>query len=237
MLQPHLKIKKGDINKYCLLPGDPGRVLRIINYLNDVKKVSENRGYLIFNGKYKGVPVTVCSTGMGGPSIAIAIHELVNCGAKVLIRVGSCGALQPNLRTGDVIVPKGAVRSESTTCLYYPREHPAYPDNDVLKALSVRGTYVGFTNSHDGFYHKGNDEMDKFWSKIGLLASDFETAPLFIISEYLGVKAGSILYVVSEFHKSKKLNISYALKSSARALEGEARAIIIALNAIKKVEG
>ncbi len=230
--QPHLQITKGDINEYCLLPGDPARAERISLMLDDSRLVSEHRGYKVYNGYYKGVPLTVCSTGMGGPSIAIAIHELVNCGAKTLIRVGSSGSLQPRIKIGDTIVVEGAVRSESTTNLYYPREHPAYPNKDVLKALSRRGVKKGFINSHDGFYHKDSDLMNEFWSRIGLLAADFETAPLFIISEYLGVRSGSILNVVSEYNP-KRIVRNYELIN--KAMNGEKKSIMIALSAIKKL--
>ncbi len=227
-MEYHLRIKKKQINKYVLLPGDPARVLKIINFLENPKKVSENRGYLIYNGLYEGIPITVCSSGMGGPSIAIAIHELVNCGAKYFIRVGSCGSLQPDIHIGDVIVPKGAVRNESTTLLYRPLEYPAYPDKSVYDALLSKDVKTGYIHSHDGFYHKTNNMMQKFWSDVGLLCADFETAPLFIISEYLGVKSGSVLNVVAEYNKDVFI--------SDKALEGERKSIMVALNAIKKLE-
>jgi uridine phosphorylase len=238
MKQPHLRCNKRDVNKFCLLPGDPGRVLRIIKHLKNPRKVSENRGYLIYNGDFKGVPVTVCSTGMGGPSIAIAIHELHNCGAKVMIRVGSCGALQKGMKIGDLVISEGAVRGESTTNLYYPAEHPALPSSKVFNALkkSAKGEfYTGFTYSHDGFYHKGSQSMDDFWSRVGLLAADFETAPLFIISEYLNVKAGSILNVVSPYGGFDFENVEAYASGEAASMKGEEKSIMVALSAIKKL--
>jgi len=237
MKQPHLRCEPRDINNYCLLPGDPGRSKRIAELLEDVKHISFNRGYNIYSGIYKGVPVTVCSTGIGGSSAAIAVHELVNCGAKTLIRVGSCGALQKGLKIGDTIIPEGAVRSESTSLLYYPREHPALPSLDVFKALKSSKVKVGFINSHDGFYHKGSDEMDQFWSRVGLIGSDFETAPLFIVAEYLKVKAGSVLNVVSRFGGSDAASVQSYASGEKAAMKGERKSIMIALSAIKKIEG
>jgi len=238
VLQPHLKISKDDINKNVILPGDPARVLRIIKHLKSVKKVSENRGYLIYNGAYEGVPITVCSTGMGGPSIAIAIHELVNCGAKLLIRVGSCGALQVNQEISELVIPSQAVREDGVTRLYVNDCIPAMPDKSVYNALIKSADelghkyYTGTSRSHDGFYQKDNAKLEKFWSNAGLVASDFETAPLFIISKCLGVKSGSVLNIISPYGKAIKGVAAYSLMEN-KAMQGELNSIIVALNAIK----
>nr|MBD3312157.1 nucleoside phosphorylase [archaeon] len=246
MKQPHLRVGKKDVNKYCLLPGDPGRVLRIAKHLKNAKKISDYRGYLVYNGDYKGVPVTVCSTGMGGPSIAIAIHELVKCGAQVLIRVGSSGALQKGMKEGELIIPSSCVREDGVSRLYADKSTPAYPNKKVLKALvkSAEGLGVkyheGVTRSHDGFYQPDNDKVEQFWSRVGLLGSDFETSPLFIISRLLKVKTGSILNIVSEFHVEEPEGgiTDYVEQISSRkgpAYEGERNSIMVALSAIKKL--
>lgn len=239
MKQPHLRCTREDINPYCLLPGDPGRAERIAKYFDDCKHVSFNREFNIYSGTYKSVPVTVCSTGIGGPSAAIAVHELVNCGAKVLIRVGSCGALQKTQKIGDLIIPEGAVRSEGVSLQYYPREHPALPDGEVLNALikSAKGYHhkVGFINSHDSFYQEDNEVMEKFWSRVGLLGSDFETAPLFIVAEYLKVSAGSVLNIVSSFESVNASGVESYASGEARAMRGERDSIMVALSAIKKL--
>jgi len=132
MKQPHIKCKEGDVAKYVLLPGDPGRIEKIIKYWDEAKKIAFNREFLTYTGKYKGIEVSATSTGIGGPSTAIAVEELVNIGAKVLIRVGTCGSLREVIKIGDIIIPIAAMKQDGTSKDYLPVEFPAVADLEVI---------------------------------------------------------------------------------------------------------
>jgi uridine phosphorylase len=144
-LQPHIKCKEGDISKYVLLPGDPGRVLKIAEFLENPKKVSENREFLTYRGNYKGLDITVTSTGIGCPSAAIAVEELANIGAEVFVRIGTCGVLKEGINYGDVVIPTAAVRAEGTTKEYIEPEFPAVADLDVVNSLISAAKDNNFT--------------------------------------------------------------------------------------------
>ena len=111
----HINVGKGDIGKYCILPGDPGRCEKIAAYFDNPRHISLNREYNIYNGELCGETVTVCSTGIGGPSAAIAMEELVACGAHTFIRVGTCGGISLKVKSGDVVIASGAVRQDGTS--------------------------------------------------------------------------------------------------------------------------
>jgi len=241
---PHLKIEPGQINSKVLLPGDPARVVKITKMLKNVKKVSENRGYLVYNGEFEEEKITVCNSNMGGPSLAIAVHELVMCGAKSIIRVGSCGALQKNMKLGELIIPEQCVREEGTTGLYANGNVPAEADKKIFDALTAECKslgvkyYAGTARSHDGFYAPNNEEMENFWSKAGILGSDFETAPLFILGRVLKIKTGSILNIVSQYFIKNADSIKSFEKEQKTGEElinaGEKNSIIVALKTLKK---
>lgn len=246
MLAPHLLVEKKDINKYVLMPGDPGRVLRITKHLKNSKKINVNREYTIYNGTYKGKKITVCSSGMGGPSTAIAIHELVSLGAKVIIRVGSCGSLQKGMQLGELIIPNQTIREDGTTNMYVAKDIPALVDKKVhkllLKSCEELGVkfYSGTSRSHDSFYTKNNAKLERFWSKVGILGSDFETSTLFIVGKILGIKTGSVLNIVSCYGKKDvKKDISKfqqkVKKGIGATAMGERNSIIVALNTINKL--
>jgi uridine phosphorylase len=147
--QYHINARAGEIGKYCLLPGDPGRCEKIAAYLDGAYHLTTNREYNIFCGYLDGELVTVCSTGIGGPSTAIAVEELTVCGADTFIRIGTCGGISLNVRSGDVVIASGAIRQDGTSREYAPIEFPAVPDADVLFALRAAAEDLGFTN-HTG---------------------------------------------------------------------------------------
>ena len=121
----HLKIRPGDVGRYVILPGDPGRCEKIARYLEDPRFVASNREYTIYTGTLEGEKVSVCSTGIGGPSAAIAMEELIHCGAECFIRVGTCGGIEENVLGGDLVIATGAIRMEGTGLQYAPVEFPA----------------------------------------------------------------------------------------------------------------
>lgn len=207
-LMHHLKIKKGEIGKYVILPGDPGRVEKIASHLQNPYFVNTNREYTIWNGTVEGETVTVMSTGMGGPSTAIAIEELKKCGAEVLIRVGTCGGIDPDIIPGTLIISTGAIRKEGTTREYVPIEYPAVPDFEVtskLKEAAERLNFryaMGVTESKDSYYGQHDPESMpvenellykwKAWQRAGAIASEMEGAALFVVSGVRRMKSAAI---------------------------------------------
>lgn len=211
-LQYHINCRRGDIGGYCIIPGDPGRVPMIAAYLDHPREISYNREYRVMTGELLGEKVTVCSTGIGGPSTAIAVEELTNCGAHTFLRVGTCGGISTIVRSGDLVIATGAVRAEGTSREYAPIEFPAVPDPDVLIAL-IRAAqdegfsyHAGVVQCKDSFYGQHSPErmpvaselLAKWeaWKRLGVLASEMESAALFTVGAALGVRTGSIFHVV-----------------------------------------
>ncbi len=209
----HLKIKPGDVGKYVLFCGDPGRVEKIAAYLDEPFHVVTNREYTIYNGRLNGELVTVCSHGIGGPSAAIALEELVHCGADTFIRVGTSGGMDPAVKGGDVVIGTGAIRMEGTTKEYAPIEFPAVADHRIVQALeeaaAESGTpyHVGILQCKDSFYGQhdpssmpvGYELQDKWnaWLGCGALASEMESAALFVVGSVRRVRVGSIMAVLA----------------------------------------
>ena len=148
-IQYHLRIKKGDVGRYVILPGDPKRVPLIAKYLDDPVFVADNREYVTYTGTLDGVKVSVCSTGIGGPSASIAMEELYKCGADTFIRMGTCGGIDLDVIGGDVVIATGAVRAEGTSREYAPLEFPAVADFDIVMALRKGAEKLGL-RSHTG---------------------------------------------------------------------------------------
>ncbi len=212
--QPHILCDTRKLPKYFLLPGDPARATKIANeYLEKSELVSEYREFRIYQGYYKNILIGVCSTGIGSPSTAIATEELINIGAKILIRVGTCGgALKKEIQPGSIIIPVAAIREEGTTKEYLPPEFPAVADRSVIFALEKAAQslnikyFVGMNRTHDAYYGQainlkrwGSPYVDprmKSWP-YPLLSSEMECAPLFLISFMRGVQAGAVLAVNS----------------------------------------
>ena len=206
--------------KYAILPGDPGRVEKIARELDNPRYLGTNREYTTWVGELEGERVLVMSTGMGGPSTAIGVEELVMTGVDTLIRVGTCGGMQTKVIGGDLVIANGAIRSEGTTREYMPIEYPAISDFDVTTALvgasKVMGktSHIGVVQCKDSFY--GQHDPDRMpvsymlnnqwdaWIKSGCLASEMESATLFAVSSILGVKAGCVLSVVWNQEREKQ---------------------------------
>ena len=198
-MQPHIMCGIGDVAKYVLIPGDPRRVEIIASFLDESQKVADYRGFITYTGTKDGVGISVSSSGIGCPSAAIAIEELARIGAKVFIRVGTTGALQKDVKTGDLVIATAAVRGDGTSKNYVPAEFPAVADLSVVTSL-LQGakrtnlkTHFGFVLSSDAFY--GNHENLKRWSKFGVLSVEMETSVIFTIAALKKLKAGSILAV------------------------------------------
>ncbi|HBG17642.1 MAG TPA: uridine phosphorylase [Firmicutes bacterium] len=240
-IQPHIQLSKKQSTDYALLPGDPGRIKRIAGFLEEVKELANNREYCSISGTYKGVGILAVSTGIGGPSLGIAVEELKNIGVKTLIRIGSCGALQKDLKLGNLLIATGAVRNEGTSLAYVEQGYPAVPDADVLFALLESAKEQGFPyqygriRSHDSFYTDQEEEINRYWSQKGILGSDMESAALFVIGGLRGVKTGSVLNVVVEKAGNLECGINDYVDGDAAAMDGEKREIITALEAVVKL--
>lgn len=210
--QYHINVSAGEIGKYCILPGDPGRCEKIAAYFDEPYHVSTNREYCIYNGKLAGETVTVCSTGIGGPSAAIAMEELVACGAHTFIRVGTCGGIDLSVKAGDAVIASGAVRQDGTSREYAPIEFPAVSDPELMLALREAArvlnvpNHTGVVQAKDSFYGQhspsrmptASDLLEKWeaWKRLGVLASEMESATLFTVASYLRVRCGAVFSVV-----------------------------------------
>ena len=217
--QFHLGCVKGDVGRYVILPGDPGRVPKIAALLDNAKQVNYNREFNLYTGTLAGEKVSVCSTGIGGPSAAIAIEELHNCGADTFIRVGTCGGINLDVKPGDVVIATGAVRYEHTSCEYAPIEYPAVANFDVTAALVEAATreklqkHVGVVQCKDSFYGQHDPsrmpvfyELEARWEglkRLGVKASEMESAALFVIADALGCRAGTCLHVIWNQEREK----------------------------------
>ena len=210
--QFHINCLPGDVGRYCLLPGDPGRCEKIAKYFDDPVHVMTNREYVTYTGTLLGEKVSVVSTGIGGPSAAIAMEELVNIGADTFVRVGTCGGIRLDVTSGDVVIASGAVRMEGTSREYAPIEFPAVADFEVLTALSDaakrlgKRSHVGVVQCKDSFYGQhspgvmpvGYELQQKWeaWKRLGVLASEMESAALFTVAAHRGVRCGSAFHVI-----------------------------------------
>lgn len=216
----HIGVAPGQVGRYVILPGDPKRCEKIAKYFDDPVFVSDHREYVTYTGTLDGVPVSVTSTGIGGPSASIAVEELHMCGADTFIRVGTAGGMDLDVQSGDVVIASGAVRMEGTSKEYAPIEWPAVSDFEVEMALyQAAGNlglrhHVGVVECKDAFYgqHKPEDLpvsyelLNKWqaWLKLGCKASEMESAALFTVASYLHVRAGAVLFIMSNQERAKK---------------------------------
>lgn len=200
-LQYHLRVKPGDVGNYVLLPGDPDRVLRIARQLEDAREVVFHREYRTVTGTYKGITVSATSTGIGCPSAAIAVEELANVGATHFIRVGSTGALQPEVKIGDVVISTASMRNDGTTPFYVKEGFPAVADhfltNALIKsAIALReergyGLHVGVSASDDAFYGETPEHI-RILSEHKLINVEMEASAIFTIAHMRGLKAAMV---------------------------------------------
>ena len=217
--QYHIGLGAEDIGKYVILPGDPKRCEKIAAHFDDAKLVGDNREYITYTGYLNGEKVSVTSTGIGGPSAAIAMEELTKIGAHTFIRVGTCGGMQKNIKSGDIVIANAAIRAEGTSKEYAPIEFPAVSTFEITSALKNASnkldltSHVGVVQCKDSFY--GQHEPDKMpisyelenkwnaWLKMGTLASEMESAALFTVANYLNVRCGSCFLVVANQEREK----------------------------------
>ena len=242
-VQYHIKLAPGQSAPFVILPGDPGRVAQIAAYLDHVHEVANNREYKTFRGSYRGVDVSITSTGIGGPSTAIAIEELIRVGAQVFIRVGTSGALQDHLRMGDLVVAQSAIRDEGTSRQYVPLEWPATADFETCLSLkqaaekqlkvhsSGLSSYVGTVHSKDAFYAEEPKNLPlsaqweqkwAAWKKMGCYCTEMEAATLFTVAQLHRVKAAAILTVIGE---TKEGEVKIAKVSNENAIISALEAI------------
>ena len=208
----HIGVGKGDVGRYVILPGDPGRCEKIAKYFDNPVKVAQNREYTTYTGTLEGETVSVVSTGIGGPSASIAMEELIHCGSDTFIRVGTSGGMQPEVLGGDLVIATGAIRFEGTTKEYAPIEYPAVPDYAVVQALKAGAEKLGYryhlgvVQCKDNFYGQHSpdtmpvaaelNEKWNAWLACGALASEMESAALFTAAAALGVRCGAVFHTV-----------------------------------------
>ncbi len=217
--QYHTGVGKGDVGEYVILPGDPKRCAKIAAHFDDPVLVADSREYVTYTGTIDGVKVSVTSTGIGGPSAAIAIDELTKCGANTFIRVGTCGGMQEEIMGGDIVIANGAIRMEGTSREFAPIEYPAVPDVNVMNALidaakkqNIRH-HVGVVQCKDSFFGQHEPQIMpvsyeleqkwEAWKRMGCLASEMESAALFIAGSFLRVRVGSCFLVVANQERAK----------------------------------
>ena len=217
--QVHIRCNEGDVGRYVFLPGDPGRCESIAAHFDNPIHVGMNREYNIYTGTLLGQKVSVCSTGIGGPSASIAMEELTAIGADTFIRIGTCGGIDLNVLPGDVVVATGAVRYEHTSLEYAPIEFPAVPNLDIAMALKNAGEELGYrihtgvVQCKDSFYGQHSPEKSpvyydllqkwESWKRLGVKASEMESAALFVVAAALGVRCGSCFHVVWNQEREK----------------------------------
>ena len=211
-VQFHIQCGPGDVGQYCILPGDPGRCRSIAQYFDDPVHIRTNREYETWTGTLLGEKVSVVSTGIGGPSASIAMEELANLGVHTFVRVGTCGGIALEVQSGDVVVATGAVRMEGTSREYAPIEWPAVPDYQVVNAL-VQGCrdlgkpwHAGVVQCKDSFYGQHSpgrmpvsyelEQKWEAWKRLGVLASEMESAALFTVAAARRVRCGSVFHVI-----------------------------------------
>ena len=250
--QYHTQVGIGDVGRYVLMPGDPKRCAKIARYFDNAEQVADSREYVTWTGTLDGVMVSATSSGIGGPSTAIAMEELSLCGVDTFVRVGTCGGIQPEVKSGDLVIATGAVRMEGTSREYAPIEYPAVADLQVTNALAsaakklgfaygkeidpetgvlkgseisagvreqnekpamVPAYHIGVVQCKDSFF--GQHEPEKMpvsyellnkweaWKRMGCLASEMESAAMFIVAEKLRARAGTCLMVVANQEREK----------------------------------
>ena len=217
--QYHIQVAQGEVGRYVIMPGDPKRCVKIAQYFEDPVLIADNREFVTYTGTLDGVKVSVTSTGIGGPSASIAMEELYRCGADTFIRIGTCGGMQTDVKSGDIVVATGAIRMEGTSKEYAPIEFPAVPDlhvtNALVEAAKKKGFpfHVGVVQCKDAFYGQHEPEVKpvsyellnkwEAWKRLGCLASEMESAAMFVVASSQHDRAGSCFLVVANQEREK----------------------------------
>ena len=246
-LQYHIKLKQGDVGKYVILAGDPERIPKIAEYFDDAKQIAYNREYNTYTGFINGVKVSAVSTGIGGASAAIAVEELIKCGADTFIRVGTSGGMNLKVLGGDIVIAGAAIRSEGTSREYMPIEYPATADFDVVTALKKSAEelcdgsegnsyHIGVVHSKDSFYGETNpetmaveNELSEKWNqymRCGSLTSEMECAAIFSVAAVRNVRAGAVLTALWNVERAKTGEKHFITSDSTKAIK-------CAVNAVK----
>lgn len=231
--------------RYAILPGDPDRVELIAGYLQNPKPLAAKREYTSYTGEIDGEKILVISTGMGGPSTAICVEELNMIGVHTVIRIGTCGGMQLPVKSGDRIIPTGAIRQEGTTGQYVYPEFPAVPDFEVTAALRQASlgesgsTWLGVVQSKDSLYgqhspdrmpvHTELNAKYESWIRSGALASEMECAAVFVTAQVLGMRSGAVLNVIWNKEREKAglpVEVSRDMAASIRTVIGAVRSLI-----------
>ena len=241
-LEYHLHCGKGDVGEYCLLPGDPARCDSIGACFEEPRLIGQNREYRIVTGRVGNKTVSAVSTGIGGPSAAIAMEELAELGVHTFLRVGTCGGIRRDVRPGDAVIASAAVRFEGTSREYAPIEVPAAADFEVTLALKRASealgipSHVGVVQCKDSFYGQHRPQVmpvaeklqDRWeaWKRLGVLASEMESAALFVVAAHLGVRCGTVLHTVWNQERAalgigeeSAMDTSAAVRIAVKALE------------------
>ena len=211
--QYHIQVAKGEVGRYVIMPGDPKRCVKIAKYFDNPVLIADNREFITYTGTLDGEKVSVTSTGIGGPSASIAMEELYRCGADTFVRIGTCGGMQPDVKSGDIVIATGAIRMEGTSREYAPIEFPAVPDlkvtNALVEAAEQKGYsyHTGVVQCKDSFYGQHEPEVKpvsyellnkwEAWKRLGCLASEMESAALFVVASCLKVRVGSCFLVLA----------------------------------------
>ncbi len=231
-LQYHVHLKKGDVGRYVLLPGDPGRVPKIASFFDEAHEVAFNREYRTFTGTVDGIEVSCTSTGIGCPSTAIAVEELIQCGADTFIRIGTAGSLQREVGLGDLCISTAAVREDGTSRQYVPLSYPAVADLDVCWALreSCRKLglrhHLGINHCKDAFFIEGDGDLPledenksrwKAWYRSSVISTAMESAALFVVSSIKRVRAGEILAIIGLTYDDRPIVAKVGIEDAIRA--------------------
>ena len=253
--QYHLHVTEEQVGKYVIMPGDPGRVAKIAELLDNPKHIATNREYVTYTGSLCGTPVSVVSTGIGGPSAAIAIEELVRCGCHTFIRVGTSGGINLKVTGGDLVIASAAIRGDGTSAEYLTDGYPAVADFEVTSAIVEAAKklssdedgnrwHVGVAQSKDSFYGEIEPEnmpiapyLVNRWDayvKAGCLASEMEAATLFSVALVRDVRAGAVLTALWNVERSKAGLPDKVCKSSERAIKCAVEAMRILINQNKR---
>ena len=217
--QYHIQVAGGEVGRYLILPGDPKRCAKIAEHFEDPKLIADSREYVTYTGYLEGEKVSVTSTGIGGPSASIAMEELARVGADTFIRVGTSGGMALEVKSGDVVIASGAIRMEGTSKEYAPIEYPAVPDFTVTRALADSAAALGYpckvgvVQCKDSFYGQHSparmpvsfelEQKWEAWKRLGVLASEMESAAMFTVAAALGVRSGACFHVIWNQEREK----------------------------------
>lgn len=241
-LQFHLKARPGDVGRYCLLPGDPARCAKIAQYFDEAHFIGQNREFTIYTGTVLDEKISAVSTGIGGPSAAICLEELINIGADTFIRVGTCGGIDLKVSAGDLIIAQSAVRQDGTSLEYAPLEYPATADFAVTCALKTAAEnvkaphHVGVVQAKDSFYGQHSPqsmptaarlcEKWEAYKKLGVLASEMEAAAIFVAAATRRVRAGVVMTALwnqereaAGLDQNENFNVELAIRCAVEAMK------------------